>query len=115
MGIESGLIAAGVSSGTAATVSAVATGVLTAAAGAVVTSALAPKQPKAEPQIPAISQADKPPQAARAPDLSAIAKKNALTASAAGALSGNNSTLLTGSQGISPSSLNLGRSTLLGQ
>jgi hypothetical protein len=44
-----------------------------------------------------------------------IAKKNALAASANGSLSGNNSTLLTGSNGINPANLSLGTSSLLGQ
>lgn len=114
MGIETALVGLGMSAGTASTVAGVITAVGTAAVGAAATQALT-KQPKAEPQIPAISQADKPPQQAKAPEISDIAKKNALAASAAGALSGNNSTLLTGSQGIAANSLNLGQSKLLGQ
>lgn len=104
MGIETGALLSAL--GTAAT---------TAAVGAVVSAALAPKPEKQSQPVTPISSADKPPQSTRAPDLSDIAKKNALAASASGALSGNSSTLLTGSQGISPSSLNLGQSKLLGQ
>ncbi len=60
-----------------------------------------------------VTTADKP-QAAQAVDPAALAKKNALAASAAGALAGNSSTVLSGSQGIAPASLNLGTNTLLG-
>lgn len=53
-------------------------------------------------------------QAEKTIDRNAMLDKNALAASAAGALAGNSSTLLTGSQGIT-GGLNLGTSTLLGQ
>lgn len=113
MGIETGLLALGASAGTAATVSTIATGLLTSLAGSVVSKALAPKQPSQGAQVAPLTQADKP-QAEKAPDRSQIENKNAMAAAAAGQLAGNNSTLLTGSQGINPGTLNLGSSTLLG-
>jgi hypothetical protein len=97
--------------------SAAGTAVLTTAAttvvGALATKALTPKAPEQQPQT--VTQADAPPKAQTAQDPVAIAKKNALAASATGSLSGNGSTLLTGANGISPANLNLGQSTLLGQ
>jgi len=113
MGIETALVGAGMSASAAAATAGVITAVGTAAIGAAASKALAPKQP--EQQIKALTTADKPTQAEKAPDLSEIARKNALAASASGALSGNSSTLLTGAQGVSSGSLNLGQSTLLGQ
>lgn len=89
----------------------VATAAATAIAGAVVSKALAPKQQ--EQKAPAAP--DAPPKTQATQDPMAIAKKNAFAASAAGSLSGNNSTLLTGSTGVNPANLNLGQSTLLGQ
>ena len=113
MGIETGLAALGMS---ATTASAVATGIYTAAAaGALVSAATAPKPQQA--QTPgAITSADKPPQvqAEKAVDRNALLNQNALAASAAGALGGQSSTVLTGSQGVT-GNLNLGTSTLLGQ
>ncbi len=91
--------------------SGVAAAAATAAVGAVVSKALAPKQ--AAQTVAPVTTADKP-QAAQAVDPAALAKKNALAASAAGALAGNSSTVLSGSQGIAPASLNLGTNTLLG-
>jgi len=109
MGIETALIGAGMS---AATASAVTTGLITAGIGAVASAALAPKAPK--PQGPApLTQADKPPAQLKAPDQAAMLEKNSIAAM--GALAGNSSTLLTGSSGVAPGSLNLGASTLLGQ
>lgn len=91
----------------------VGTALATSVAGALVSSALAPK--KSGQAISPLTQADAPPkpQNAQAPEV--LAQKNALAASATGALSGNSSTVLTGAQGISPANLSLGRSTLLGQ
>jgi hypothetical protein len=113
MGIETALVGLGMSAGTASTVAGVITAVGTAAASAEVAKALQPKQ-QAQTVAP-VTEADKPPQAEKAPDTADIARKNALAASATGALAGNSSTLLTGSAGVSPGSLNLGGSTLLGQ
>jgi hypothetical protein len=93
--------------------SAVGTAAATAVVGAVVSQALAPKAPKQE--VKPVTSADAPPKAQAAQDPMEIAKKNALAASANGSLSGNNSTLLTGANGISPANLNLGQSSLLGQ
>lgn len=112
MGIETALVGLGMSASTAAATAGVITAVGTAAVGAAASKALAPKPPKAEMPAP-LTAADKP-QAAKEADMSQIAKKNALAASATGALSGNNSTLLTGSQGVSSGALNLGQNTLLG-
>lgn len=112
MGIETGLAALGMS---ATTASAVATGLYTAAASAAIAAATAPKAPKSEPR-PVEPTVTKAPgvQAEKAADRNAILDKNALAASAAGALGGNSSTLLTGTQGVT-GGLNLGGSTLLGQ
>jgi hypothetical protein len=102
-------IAAFAGSGTAATVG---TAIATSVAGALVSKALAPKQ---QAQTPAITQPNAPPKAQQAQDPVDIAKKNAAAAAATGQLSGNNSTVLSGPQGVSPGSLNLGQSSLLGQ
>jgi len=110
MGIETALIGAGLS---AATASAVSTGLITAGIGAVASKVLAPKAPKA-PTVAPLTQADRP-QEANTVDRAALLNKNASAASAAGALSGNSSTLLTGSTGVATGGLNLGTSTLLGQ
>jgi hypothetical protein len=101
----------GVETGIGAILSAVGTAAATAVVGAAASQALAPKpQKQAAPTAP-----DAPPKAQATQDPMAIAKKNALAASAAGSMSGNNSTLLTGSQGINPANLNLGQSVLLGE
>jgi hypothetical protein len=61
-----------------------------------------------------LTAADRPQlQEVKPVDLNAIRNKNAQLA--AGSLAGQASTLLTGSSGIDSSTLNLGRSTLLGQ
>ena len=111
MGIETALIGMGLS---AATASAVSTGLITAGIGAVASTALAPKPAQAATPAP-ITAAEKPPQASQAPDAAQLLKKNALAAGAMGPLAGNNSTLLTGSAGVNPASLSLGQSSLLGQ
>lgn len=81
---------------------------LTAVAGSVVSSALAPKPQKpADPVAPAA-----PPQATKAPDMNVYKAKNA--AAAAGAGGGPSSTLLTGTGGAAPGEINLGKNTLLG-
>lgn len=67
-------------------------------------------QQQATAKAEAAAAANKPPQAAKSPDLAAI---SAMNAKAGG--QGNGSTFLTGAQGIDPSSLNLGRNSLLGQ
>lgn len=110
MGIETGLAALGMS---ATTASAVATGIYSAAAAAAIGAATAPKPQKQE-SPKALTGADKPPtvQAEKAADRNQILEKNSIAAM--GALSGNSSTLLTGSQGVT-GGLNLGGSTLLGQ
>jgi len=88
-----------------------ATAAVTAAVGALASKALMPKQEQQA--IKPVSQAEKP-QEAKAVDYNAIKDKNALAAAASGMLSGNGSTLLTGSSGVNPGSLNLGTNTLLG-
>lgn len=107
MGIETALVGLGMS---AATASAVATGVYAAGAGLAVSKALTPKPVKAA--VAQLTQADKP-QAAQQVDRSKIEQRNSVAAM--GALSGNSSTLLTGSGGVASGSLNLGSSALLGQ
>lgn len=92
--------------------SGVAAAAATAAVGALATKALAPKpQDQAKPPLP-LGSADKP-QDVQAPERSNLKQQNALAAAAAGSLSGNSSTLLTGSSGAS-GGLNLGTNTLLG-
>jgi hypothetical protein len=54
------------------------------------------------------------PQATQAPDNAAVRAK-AVTSALTGSGAGNASTFLTGSSGIDDASLNLGKSTLLGQ
>jgi hypothetical protein len=108
MCVES-LIALGLSASTAATVGTAASIAGTAVAGAAATSALA-KTPKVETPKP-LTQADKP-QAKQEVDRSTILKRNATAAM--GALSGNSSTLLSGTGGVSAGSLNLGGNSLLG-
>lgn len=95
--------------------SGVAAAAATAVVGAIASSALT-KKPAEQPQQPLSANANaKPPTAQEATSPEDIAKKNALAASATGALSGNSATVLTGANGISPANLNLGRSSLLGQ
>lgn len=86
---------------------------VTAVAGSVVSSFLAPK-PKdqaaqAAPTAPAEVKAA--PQASQAPDVAQLTKTNATAAS----VQGPSSTLLTGIGGVPNSSLNLGKNTALGQ
>lgn len=85
-----------------ATATAIATSVAAAAAGAVVSSALAPKQ-----KMPKLQAPEAPPQAAQAPDQS-------MGRRIAGKIT---PTLLGGAAGAGggvPGSLNLGKNTLLG-
>ena len=104
------LIGLGLSASTAGAVGTAATIAGTAVAGAAASSALA-KTPQVDAPKP-LTQADKP-QAAQAVDRAELLKRNAAAASSA--LSGNASTLLSGSSGISPGSLNLGSNSLLGK
>lgn len=103
----------GVETGIGALLSAAGTAAATAVVGAVVSQALAPKPAKQTPQP--VTAAEAPPKVQEAQDPVAIAKKNALAASATGSLAGQNSTVLTGPNGINPANLNLGGSSLLGQ
>lgn len=54
-----------------------------------------------------------PPQASKTPDLDPLKKKNA-NAALTGPMAGPASTMLTGAGGVDPSSLSLGKTTLLG-
>lgn len=103
------LIGLGLSASTAATAGTVASIAGTAVAGAAATAALS-KTPKVDAPKP-LTQADKP-QAKQEVDRSALLKRNATAAM--GALAGNSSTLLSGTGGVSPGSLNLGSNSLLG-
>ena len=107
MGIETALVGAGLS---ATAASAVTTGLITTVVGAGLSAALAPKPQKPEAPTPI----EKPPtaQAEKTVDRASLLSKNAMAASAAGALAGNGSTLLTGPQGAATGGL--GTSTLLG-
>lgn len=62
---------------------------------------------------PAVQPAIEPPQAAKNPDIDPLKKKNA-NAAGVGPMAGPSSTMLTGVGGIDPSSLSLGKTTLLG-
>lgn len=109
-----GTTAAAAGAGTAAGAglgTALATAAITSAVGALASKALTPKQQQQ--QVKNLTNVDKP-QEAKSVDYNAIKDKNALAAAASGMLSGNNATLLTGSQGVSPGSLNLGTNSLLG-
>ncbi len=90
--------------------SGVAAAAATAVVGAYASKALAkaPESPKAPTPITQTKLQEK-----QAVNRSKLLERNA--SAAAGALSGNSSTLLTGSGGISPQSLSLGSSTLLGE
>jgi hypothetical protein len=99
--------AAGAGLGTA-----LATAAVTSAVGALASKALAPKQQQQQ-QVKNLTNIDKP-QEAKTVDYNALKDKNALAAAASGLLSGNSATLLTGSKGVSPGSLNLGTNSLLG-
>lgn len=93
--------------------SGVAAAAATAVAGAYASKALAPKPQ--EQKVSPLTLADKPAKPQEAIDPQAAAKKNALAASATGALSGNSGTWLTGSNGVSPANLSLGSTSLLGE
>lgn len=77
--------------------------------GLAVSQLMKPKTPKV--QAPAAPKA--PPQAAKAPD--EVARRASQAATTGGMGGGQSSTLLTGAGGINPGTLNLGKSTLLGQ
>jgi hypothetical protein len=62
------------------------------------------------PKPPEVPTPEKPPQAAKAPDVEPLKRKNQSAAAAFGPAS----TFLTGAGGVDPSSLNLGKTTLLG-
>lgn len=110
MGIETALLAMGASAGVASAVGTGATilGGLGALKGMRDLSKAA-KTPAVKP----LTAADRPPAAAKAPDRPAMARTNA--AAAAGPGGGASGTFLTGPSGVDPSTLNLGRNTLLGQ
>lgn len=110
MGIETALVAAGMSAATAAAVGTAATVV----GGGLALKALTQKAPKA-PAVKPLTAADKPPAQAKAPDRPAISAANKAAAGPGGAMSGNSGTFLTGPSGVDPSTLVLGKSTLLGQ
>lgn len=93
--------------------SGVAAAAATAVAGAVASKALAPKQ--VAQKVDPLSLVDKPQKTQEAIDPQTLAKKNALAASATGALSGNSGTWLSGSNGVSPANLSLGSTSLLGE
>lgn len=107
-GLEGLLVSAGASAGTAAAIS---TGV--SVLGGLATVKSLTDKPKM-PDVQTITAADKP-QAAKGPERTAINAQNSALVAAAGAKAGNAGTFLTGPLGIEPSTLNLGRNTLLGQ
>jgi hypothetical protein len=91
--------------GSSGVATAAATAATTAVVGAVANKAMTKKP--VTPTTAVIPTPDKP------QDQSVLMKRNATAA--AGALSGNASTLLTGSGGVNPATLNLGSTSLLGQ
>lgn len=109
---ESAIGAAIASFAGSSTAGAIGTAVATTLAGAVVSKALAPKTPDAATKVQSLTAAQKP-AAVQEVDPAVIQKKNAALA-ASSSLGGSNSTLLSGAQGVNPSSLNLGQNTLLG-
>ena len=85
-------------------------------ASAGTTAYSARKQSKAaEAQAAAVPKPEPPPQPVKQPKREAAVASNAAAAAPGGALAGNSSTFLTGPSGIDPSTLNLGRNSLLGQ
>lgn len=105
-GLEPLLLGLGASS---ASVGALATGL--GAAGVGILGSHIAKQ--LAPKTPTIPTPEKPPQATKAPDRTAMLAANA-SAAMPGAMRGNSSTFLSGTGGIEMSTLNLGRNTLLG-
>lgn len=101
----------GVTAATVATYATAAAAVV-GAVGSIQSASAAKKQQGA---VPAIQPAVEPPQpqAAKNPDVDPLKRKNA-GAAAVGPLAGPSSTMLTGVGGVDPSSLNLGKTTLLG-
>jgi hypothetical protein len=88
-----------------------------AGAGALAKKVL-PKAPAAEASAAtaAAKQApEAPPAKVQAPERPKVVQNNATAAGRGGAMAGNSSTFLTGPSGVDPSTLNLGRNTLLGQ
>ena len=110
MGIETALLAMGAGAGVASAVGTGAT--ILGGLGAVKTMRDLKKASKT-PDVKPLTAADKPPAKAKTPDRPAIGAANA--AGPGGAMSGNSGTFLTGPSGVDPSTLNLGRNTLLGQ
>lgn len=86
---------------------------MAAAGGMAVASMMAPKAPKANIPTPEAPPAAKQPAATA--DRNSAVTANATAALPGGAMAGNSGTFLTGAGGIDPSSLNLGKNTLLGQ
>ncbi len=107
-GLEPLLVSAGA---TAATATAISTGI--SVLGGLATVKSLTDKPKM-PDVQTITAADKP-QTAKGPDRTAITAQNTALVAAAGARAGNAGTFLTGPLGIDPSTLNLGKNTLLGQ
>lgn len=68
-----------------------------------------------QPKPPGVQAPVKPPQASKTPDQAGIASKNLSDALPGGPLTGNAGTFLTGAGGVDPSTLTLGKNTLLGQ
>lgn len=70
-----------------------------------------------KPKMPSINvpQPEKPKQVAQSADREGIVRANTMGGMPGGAMAGNAGTFLTGPSGIDPSTLNLGKNTLLGQ
>jgi hypothetical protein len=87
-----------------------------AASAASAIKSLTTKAPKVQaPEVQPLTQADKPPAAAKTPERPAISKANVAAAGPGGTMAGNSGTFLTGPSGVDSSTLNLGKHTLLGQ
>lgn len=82
--------------------------------GAGVVGGMAMSGAFAKPKIN-IPAPEKPKQGAQAPDREGIVRANTMGGMPGGAMAGNAGTFLTGPSGIDPSTLNLGKNTLLGQ
>jgi len=88
-----------------------ATSAILGVGSALLQNAFAPKRKTSAPQPQAPQAPQAPPQAAQQPDEQARRAARAT----AGPAAARQSTMLTGSTGVAPGALNLGRNTLLGQ
>lgn len=81
------------------------------ALGSAVSAAGALKGMLSKPKTPDVPAPEKPPQASKSPEVAAVRQQNVSAPTGPG----NSSTFLSGTNGVDPSTLSLGKSTLLGQ